>query len=159
MFRPLRRAERAISTQEAWLVVETENHGVLSVTGDEGWPYGIPLNHVLLDGALYFHCAKAGHKLDALAAEPRACFTVVRGPLEAPADILPNTLGTYESAVVFGHVSLVADADRVAALEALCARYAPARVGDAAYFAKHMPGVAVLRMAVSHITGKRLLVK
>ena len=41
---------------------ENELRGVLSVLGDEGYPYGIPLDHwyLVADGKLYFHCAKEG---------------------------------------------------------------------------------------------------
>ena len=48
---------------------------MLCMTAD-GWPYGIPMDHVLLDGKLYFHCAKAGKKLEALREDDRVCYTV-----------------------------------------------------------------------------------
>ncbi len=39
-------------------------------------PYAVPMNHVYHDGALYFHCAPTGRKLDTIRANPRVCYVV-----------------------------------------------------------------------------------
>ena len=78
-FRPMRRFKQQLPDEEALAVLRAAKRGVLSVTGDGGRPYGIPLNPFWDDetGRLYFHGAREGHKIDALRRDPRACFTVL----------------------------------------------------------------------------------
>ena len=49
-------------------ILKQETRGVLSVLGDDDYPYGMPMNHWYNeeDGKIYFHCGKTGHRLDAL---------------------------------------------------------------------------------------------
>ena len=77
MFRPMRRIKQQLAEDEALEVLKSAKRGVLSVIGDDGWPYGIHLNPYWEDGRLYFHGAKAGHKIDALRRDSRASFTVI----------------------------------------------------------------------------------
>ena len=68
MFREMRRFGQQISTEECIQILKEQPRGVLSVLGDDDYPYGIPLDHWYCEenGKLYFHCAKTGHKLDAV---------------------------------------------------------------------------------------------
>ena len=57
--------------------------GVLAVNGDDGYPYAIPLNYFYDrdERKIYFHGARAGHKVDALRAIVIRCalrFTEMR---------------------------------------------------------------------------------
>lgn len=65
-FRPMRRFRQQLPDEECIQILETAYRGFLSVIGDGGYPYTVPLNFVYAEGFLYFHCAVAGHKLDAL---------------------------------------------------------------------------------------------
>ena len=67
-FRPMRRIKQQMPDKEALEVLKNAKRGVLSVIGDDGWPYGIWLNphYREADGRIYFHGAKDGHKIDAL---------------------------------------------------------------------------------------------
>ena len=68
MFRPLRRKKRAITDEEARKLLATCKRGVFAVNGDDGYPYAIPVNYFFdaEHDKIYFHGAKAGHKVDAL---------------------------------------------------------------------------------------------
>mgnify|MGYP003224104069 CR=1 FL=1 len=77
MFREMRRSRQQLTREEAEAVLSRGTSGVLSVLGDEGYPYGVPLSYVYHDGKLYFHWARSGHKLDAVRACPKASFCVV----------------------------------------------------------------------------------
>lgn len=158
MFRPTRRPERALGEDETWAVLESAEYGVLAMQGVEGYPYAVPMNHVIIDSALYFHAAVSGHRLEALRANPHVCFTVTLGPEEAEGDIPPDSIGTYSSVVMFGTVEEMPPEQRMDALIALCRRYAPGRLDNEGYFARYIDKVSILRMQVDHITGKRLLV-
>ena len=78
MFRPMRRAKKAIPDEAAKRLLQTERRGVLAVNGDLGYPYAVPVNFLYDEaaGKLYFHGARAGHKADALRRDARVCFTV-----------------------------------------------------------------------------------
>ena len=71
MFRDMIRAKQQLSREECAAILRTAKRGVLSVLGDEGYPYGMPLNHYYneVDGKLYFHSGKQGHKLQAQQAQ------------------------------------------------------------------------------------------
>ena len=164
MFRPTRRPERALTEAEAWALLERAAYGVLATHGAEGYPYAVPMNHAVLShdgtkGALVFHAAVTGHRLEALRADPRVCFTVTEGPEEEASAIPPGTLGTYSSAVAFGAVSELPPGQQETALEALVLRHLPERAGDAGQLLRDGKRVSVLRMEVARISGKRLVVK
>ena len=42
-------------------ILREGSSGVLSVLGDDGYPYGVPLSYLYEEGRLYFHCAVSGH--------------------------------------------------------------------------------------------------
>ncbi len=101
--RPMRRKDRQLSQEEALALLEKGTHGVLSLVGDDGWPYAIPINYIWMEGKLYLHGAKAGYKLDCIARDPRVCFTVV-----TRADVIEAHITTlYESVVVMGTAEVV----------------------------------------------------
>ena len=68
MSRSMRRARLALDERECEEILKRGEYGVLAVQGDEGYPYAVPLNYVFVDGAIYFHSAKEGHKIDAITA-------------------------------------------------------------------------------------------
>ena len=78
MFRTIRKKKNEISTDAAKTLLQSSRRGVLAVNGDDGYPYAIPINYVYDDDAqkIYFHGARAGHKVDALHACDKVCFTV-----------------------------------------------------------------------------------
>ena len=67
MFRELVRKKKQIPQEECIRILKDEPRGVLSVLGDNDYPYGMPMNHFYNeeDGKIYFHCGKKGHRLDA----------------------------------------------------------------------------------------------
>lgn len=77
MFPEMRRKKQQLSSEESTQVLENGTHGVLAVSGQNGYPYTVPLSYVYEKGKIFFHCAKAGHKLDALKKEAKVSFCVV----------------------------------------------------------------------------------
>ena len=45
MFREMLRKKQELSKEECIEILKKEKRGVLSVLGDEGYPYGMPINH------------------------------------------------------------------------------------------------------------------
>ena len=138
--------------QEAWAVLKQAKYGVLSVVGDEGWPYAVPMNYIVRGERLYLHCAGEGYKLDAIRRDPRVCFTVVSRGEVIPAHI--TTL--YESAVVTGRARVVTDeGEALAVLNGLIED-----LGDvtedvkARYVEKKVKTTTLLCIEPAQITGK-----
>ncbi len=73
----MRRREREVSEAEARDILGRAEHGVLATVGEDGWPYAVPVNHVLRGNVLYIHCALEGHKLENLAHEGRVSYCAV----------------------------------------------------------------------------------
>lgn len=152
MFHEIRRRDRALSEAEAWEILNRAEWGVLSTLGVDGWPYGVPVNHVVVDGRIYAHCAQAGHKLENLAFESKTSYCAV-----AHSEVRPEELSTdFESAVVFGRAIVVTDeTERRMALGALLERFAPQHPAEGAEaMQKDFAHTAVLRITPERVTGK-----
>jgi hypothetical protein len=151
-FRDIRRRERALTEDQAREILGRTEHGVLATVGADGWPYAVPVNHVLSGDAIYFHCALEGHKLENISHEARVSFCAV-----ASATALPATLSTlYESAVAFGRAALVTDAaEKRRALEALAVRFCGELSPEAERtIAADGARTAVVRIRIERISGK-----
>lgn len=111
MFREMLRKKQKLSKDDCIFLLKNEKRGVLSVIGDEGYPYGFPINHYYneKDGCLYFHCGKAGHKLDALKSREKASFCVYDKGYKKENDWALN----IKSVIVFGRVSIIDDFDTI----------------------------------------------
>ena len=78
MFRELTRKNKALSSDRCKEILITQKRGVLSVIGDEDYPYGMPMNHFFdeTDGCIYFHSGKDGHRTDSLRKNDKVSFCV-----------------------------------------------------------------------------------
>jgi nitroimidazol reductase NimA-like FMN-containing flavoprotein (pyridoxamine 5'-phosphate oxidase superfamily) len=93
---------------------------VLATSGDDGYPYAVPLSYVY-NGAIYFHCAPAGHKIDNIKYNDKVSFCVV-----GRAKTLPKALNVdYQSAIVFGRAKIIEGEEKNSALRKLMKKYAP----------------------------------
>ncbi len=156
-FREIRRRERALSEAEAREILARADHGVLATAGEDGWPYAVPLNHVLFGDVLYVHCALQGHKLENIALHERVSYCAV-----ASATVVPSIFSTmYESAIIFGRAALVTDEDeKRRALKLLTERFCGQGKQQEERFEKHLEQnengsrTAVIRIQIDRITGK-----
>ena len=157
-FRPMRRFKQQLPDEEALAVLRAAKRGVLSVTGDGGRPYGIPLNPFWDDetGRLYFHGAKEGHKIDALRRDPRACFTVLDEGVH-DASRPPDWALTFRSVVVFGRVEFVeGQAEAIEICRRLARRFYPDEAAIEEEIRRAGAHVLVFDLVPEHITGKRV---
>ncbi len=108
-FRPLRRSGQALSREECEEILASQPTGILAVTGDGGYPYTVPVNHIYSGGRIFFHCATQGHKIDAIRADSRVSFCVI-----AKDDVVPEKQTTaYISVIVFGRARIIEDDDEL----------------------------------------------
>lgn len=153
MFRKMRRIKQQLTQQECVQVLKNEPRGVLSMTGENGYPYGIPMDHWYCeeDGKLYFHGAVEGHKIDAIAQCDKVSYCVMdegyREPGEWPLHI--------KSVIVFGRLHTVSDKEKTVQI---CTEIGKKFTNDEAYLQKELAGslsrVLCLELTPEHITGK-----
>ena len=109
MFRKMRRFAQQLSAEESELILKNATHGVLAVTGDDGYPYAVPVSHVYEEGKIYFHCARQGHKIDALKNSEKVSFSVV-----AQDEVMPRERTTaYISVIAFGRAKIIDDEENL----------------------------------------------
>lgn len=156
MFRAMRRKEQVLSQEECLAVLDRGTSGVLAVHGDDGYPYAVPLSYAYEDGKLWFHCARTGHKLDAILRDPKVSFCVVDRD-----QVVPLEYTTYfRSVILFGKARVLEDPVEVrAALDKLALRYAPEDSEDhrADMMTKWMPTVTMVEVTVEHLSGKEAI--
>jgi nitroimidazol reductase NimA-like FMN-containing flavoprotein (pyridoxamine 5'-phosphate oxidase superfamily) len=147
----MRRKERQLTDEQTLRILSTGKLGVLSTVDEEGQPYGVPLNYVYQQGAIYFHCAPEGYKLLNLGANPRVSFCVVQ-----QSELIPQSFSTdYASAIVFGTAAQVDGAEKEEALRLLIGHLAPGHEEKGEkYIQSQAQQTAVVRIEIQHQTGK-----
>ncbi|MCI9607562.1 MAG: 5-nitroimidazole antibiotic resistance protein [Muribaculaceae bacterium] len=151
----MRRFKQLLSQEESEVILRSATSGVLSLCGEDGMPYGVPLSHVYENGKLYFHSALAGHKVDLIRQNSNAGFTVI-----AKDEIHPETYTTYfRSVMAFGRIRIVEDEnEKKRILEVLGRRCNPDDDNSlAAEIKKGFSRCLALEMTVDRITGKQAI--
>ena len=99
-FRPMRRSRQQLRKEDCFEILSRGSSGVLACLGDGGYPYAVPISYVWDGEKIYFHCAKAGHKLDAVRSCGKVSFCVIGSD-----DVVPEKYTTcYRSVIVFGRI-------------------------------------------------------
>lgn len=153
MFRPMRRLEKQMSEEETRELLISSDFGILSIHGEDGFPYGVPVNHILMDKTIYIHSAMEGHKISALVQNPKASYTVI-----GQAEVIPETFETfYESAVAFGQVRLLdAGEEKMKALHGFIDRFSSEfKTSGNEYVEKNAPRTMIIALDLIYLTGKR----
>lgn len=150
---PMRRQRQQLSKEETIEIFQRNTSGVLSLMGKE-YPYGVPLSYVYDRGKIYFHCAKKGYKLELIAENERACFTVIDQD-----EIVPDEFTTYfRSAMAFGKVSVIEQLDeRIEALRKLGEKYSPGPLLEKKMeqeIQRELPAVCMLSFIIEEMSGK-----
>ena len=154
-FRPMRRNRQQLSREECERILDRCTSGVLALAGDSGYPYAVPLSYVYADGAIIFHSAVEGHKVDAIKRDNRCSFCVIERD-----DIKPAEFTTYfRSVIAFGCIHILETADeKVQALRLLGRRYSPGdEPGLQHEIDKSLDHVLLLRLNIDHLSGKQAI--
>lgn len=155
MFREMVKKNKQLPQEEALQLLRSEPRGVLSLQGDDGYPYGVPTNfwYCEKDGCIYFHGGKTGHKVDSIARCDKASLCVISSPIPVEG----SWAADYESVIVFGRMERVEDASAaLASVKALSLQF----TGDLEFIREQIGyyghETAVFRLVPEHITGKRI---
>lgn len=153
MFRKMRRFKQQISDEECRKILREEKRGVLSVLGDDGYPYGVPIDFIYYEdeNKICFHGARTGHKIDAIKKCDKASFCVYDEGYRKEGEWALN----IKSVIAFGRIKIVEDHDRALAISRdLCGKF----TDDQAYVEHELthsgPAVQCLELTIEHMTGK-----
>lgn len=155
MERKMRRFKQQLTEEASVEILRNATAGVLALCGKDMEPYGVPLSHVYVDGKLYFHSALKGHKVDLLAQNKKASYTVI-----AQDEVHPETYTTYfKSVIAFGTVRIIEDhTEKLRTLQLLGHRCNP---DDEDGLAKEIAGglsrCIMLEMNIERLTGKQAI--
>ena len=154
-FREVARKKNAITKEECIQLLKEQKRGVLSLIGDEGYPYGIPLNHYYQesDGKLYFHSGKKGHKIDAMLNNNKASYCVIDEGFREDGD----WAFYFKSVVVFGRIEIIDDREKIYDIS----RKLSLKFTDDAGYIEHEiknsgPGTFMFALVPEHMTGKKV---
>jgi hypothetical protein len=155
MFRDMRRKKQLLPRDVTERILETGVVGILGVTGDNDYPYTVPVNYAYEDGKIYFHTAITGHKLDGIQRNNKVSFCVIDKD-----DIVPNEFTSYfRSVIAFGKAKIVTD-DTVKqhAMELLVHKYSPGlEVEGALETRREWNRLGVVEISIDHLTGKEAI--
>ena len=155
MFREMRRSKQRLPREVAVEILERNTSGVLALSGDEGYPYAVPMSYVYAEEKIYFHSAKNGHKIDAIQRNEKASFCVIDQD-----QIVPEKYTTFfRSVIVFGRLRLVEDMEEMRRIAAtLAMKYsADFKEGIPKEINASIRNMAVLELTIDHITAKEAI--
>ncbi len=155
MFREMRRKKQILSEGECIDVLQRGTSGVLAVSGDDGYPYAVPLSYVYHDSKIFFHCAKAGHKIDSITGNEKVSFCVIDKD-----SVVPEEYTSYfRSVIVFGKARIIEDeAQARSAIERLAKRYSPEQEqGRLQEIDRLMAQLCMIELDIEHMSGKEAI--
>ncbi len=156
MFREMRRKNQVLSLEENILILNRGTSGVLAVSGDDDYPYAVPLSYVYYDNKIFFHCAKAGHKLDAIVRNEKVSFCIIDKD-----EIIQNTYTShFRSVIAFGKARILEEEfEKRAAIEILTAKYSPdmGKTHQLHTIDSGFNNLCMIELTIDHLSGKEAI--
>ena len=153
MFREMLRKRQELPREACIEILKKEPRGVLSVLGDDDYPYGMPINHYYCeeDGKIYFHGGRMGHKIDAMRRHDKASFCVFDQGYRRDGEWALN----ISSVIVFGRIEFVEDREKVYEIARLLSYKF---TDDEEYIRRELehagPRTLMFALVPEHMTGK-----
>ena len=152
MFREIKLKDNALDDKKTIAIIKKGSFGVLSTIGEDGFPYGVPLNYTYFDNCICFHCAQKGHKLENIEFNNKVSFCVV-----TKSEVLGNEFDTdYESAIAFGKATVITDnSEKKDILLSVLKKYSAdyLKAGNN-YMKKYWDETKVIKIKIEHLSGK-----
>lgn len=155
MFRPIRKKKNEIGRETAEQLLKTSRRAVLAVNGDDGYPYAVPINYIYLEEEqkIFFHGARAGHKIDSIRRSDKVCFTVYGNETIKKEEWAPF----MQSVVVFGRCRLIEDQEEILRrVKQFAMKYYPTEELVDQEIADSGNHVQMFEITIEHLTGKEI---
>ena len=153
MFRRMRRFKQQVSDEICRKILREEWRGVLAVHGEDGYPYALPIDFYYNEekNKIYFHCAKDGHKLDAIRADNRVSFCVYDKGFRKDGDWALN----ITSVIIFGKIRIIDDPEEtLVTVRKFGEKFFPTQKELDDEILRSLARVQMLELTPDHMTGK-----
>lgn len=152
MFRKIRKIKNEIDKDAVDSLLHSCRRGVLSMNGEDGYPYAIPVNYYYDEAnqKIYFHGAKVGYKVDCLNLCDKVCFTVFGNESIKDLDWAPYV----QSVIVFGRCHLVDTDNEV--LKTFMMKYYPSVDLVDKVIEEDSKFVQMYEISIEHKSGKQV---
>jgi len=121
MFKKMRKDEKQLVDDKAFKILKDNEYGILTTVGPNRYPYGVPINYVIMDKKIYLHSALKGHKIDNIKHNKKVSFTVVDSYKLKPKKFTAD----YKSVIAFGCVGFVKGELKKKALQQFIYKFSP----------------------------------
>lgn len=151
MFREIRKKKRELSKEESMKVLIEGREGVLSTICENGYPYGVAVNYVYYNDAIYFHCSKKGQKIDNIKLNNKVSFFVTKD-----IKVIPSQFTThYSSVVVFGTAEIVDGEIKREIMIDIAKKYSIDFIHEGIkYVDKDKDACTLIKINIDHMSGK-----
>lgn len=156
MFKSIRKKINEIDHSSAEALLQSNRRGILAMNGDNGYPYAIPINYFYdsVEQKIFFHGAKAGHKVEALKASDKVCFTVYGNER---IDEFESWAPYVQSVVVFGRCRLLETGlESINRLKEFAMKYYPDEALADEEIARSGRAAQMFEITVEHMSGKQV---
>ena len=156
MFKPIRKKINEIDRAAAGALLKSNRRGILAMNGDNGYPYAILINYFYdcVGQKIYFHGAKAGHKVESLKTSDKVCFTVYGNEC---IDKSEPWAPYVQSAVVFGRCRLLeAGPESIEQLKEFAMKYYPDEALADDQIARNGRATQMFEITIEHMSGKQV---
>ena len=151
MFSTMRRKDREVTGSVIEEILLQGEFGTLATISENGYPYTVPLSYVYYDKAIFFHCAKQGHKLNNIQHNNKVSFSIVTDVNLLPSEFVTN----YKSVIAFGEASEVTGDGKEDALRKLIEKYSADFIREGNdYIQRAQDNTTVIKIDIHHLTGK-----
>ena len=148
----MRRSGQMLSEEECLEILTNEPRGFLALLGDYDYPYSLPMSHVFVDGKIYFHGAKRGHKNDAIKKHDKVSYCVMDAGVRNPED---DWSYIFKSVIVFGKIRTLSDDDeKIEKLTYLGDKFFPTHDETVREIKRLLHRTEVFEITIDHMTGK-----
>lgn len=153
MSREMRRKERQMNEEQVRSLIAKGNTGILSLNGENGYPYSVPVNYVYFNDAIYIHGSVEGRKVDLIKADERACFCSI-----VNSEILVDKLtAAYESFIAVGTAEMVEDCtEKEEVLKYIVDSLSVPEFQEKGYgmVAKMLDRTGIIKFSIEEVSGK-----
>jgi hypothetical protein len=150
----MRRKKQILKKEKINEIMKKNTNGILSCTGDEGYPYGVPVSFVYFNEKIYFHSAKSGHKIDSIKNNSKVSFTVV----DKDQIVSEEYTSYFRSVIAFGKARLVEGEEWYEGFKELVEKYSGDQPEEAKIKEiKECTRSLIIAIDVEHITGKEAI--
>ena len=153
MFREVARKKQILTSEQVVKILKEEKRGVLSVCGENGYPYGLPINFWYNEenGYIYFHSGKKGHKNDAISSDNKVSFCVYDEGYKKDGEWSLN----IGSVIVFGRMHIVENSEKSAQIfRSLSLKFTSDKEYIESEIEKFAKDTICYELQPEHITGK-----